>query len=218
MSSKLFVANLSWSVTEAELENLFSQSGEVVSVRIPTDRDSGRPRGFAFVEMSNPEEAQQVIRQWNGSLLHNRDLAVTVQDESRGRGAAGGGGNGDQNAGPVTETSKLFVRNLSYSVTEDELTSLFGQAGTVVSVKVPVDRDTYQPKGFAFVEMGSPDEARQAISQLSGAMVSGRPMALDFQDPNRSRSGGGGGRPRYEGGGRNEGGGGRYEQRTHAEW
>jgi cold-inducible RNA-binding protein len=75
---KLFVGNLSYNITEADLEQMFSQAGKVVSVSIPTDRDSGRKRGFAFVEMDTEEGAEQAIQSLNGKDVDGRQIAVNI--------------------------------------------------------------------------------------------------------------------------------------------
>jgi RNA recognition motif-containing protein len=79
MHTKLFIANLPWSLTEAELRHLFEESGEVLSVRIPTRREDGKSRGFGFIEMGSPEQAQQAIQAFNGRELNGRALVVTPQ-------------------------------------------------------------------------------------------------------------------------------------------
>ena len=76
MSTKLFVGNLSYNLTETNLEELFAQSGKVVSVAIPTDRDTGRKRGFAFVEMATEPEAEAAITSLNGRTVDGRQLVV----------------------------------------------------------------------------------------------------------------------------------------------
>jgi RNA recognition motif-containing protein len=76
MNTKLFVGNLPFSINEASLEELFSRSGKVVSVTIPTDRDTGRKRGFAFVEMENQSEAETAIKELNGSTVEGRQIVV----------------------------------------------------------------------------------------------------------------------------------------------
>jgi RNA recognition motif-containing protein len=78
MSTKLFVGNLSFKLTEADMENLFVQHGKVISVAIPTDRDSGRKRGFAFVEMETKDEAEAAIQHLNGKDVDGRQLAVNL--------------------------------------------------------------------------------------------------------------------------------------------
>lgn len=76
MGNKLFIGNLSFQTTQSNLEELFGRSGSVESAKIPTDRYSGKPRGFAFVEMSNPEEAQACISKLDGYELDGRPLSV----------------------------------------------------------------------------------------------------------------------------------------------
>ena len=102
---------------------------------------------------------------------------------------------------------KLYVGNLAYSVGEDDLRTLFAQAGTVVSVAVIKDRDSGMSKGFAFVEMSSQAEAQKAISMFNNFTVADRPMKVNPARPKEERPGGGGG---YGGGG---GGGGGYGDR-----
>jgi RNA recognition motif-containing protein len=75
---KLFVGNLSFNLSETDLENLFAQSGKVVSVAIPTDRDTGRKRGFAFVEMDTEADAEAAIQNLNGRDVDGRQLAVSI--------------------------------------------------------------------------------------------------------------------------------------------
>ena len=96
-------------------------------------------------------------------------------------------------------SKKLYVGNLSFQTTENELTDLFGQAGTVESVRIITDRDTGRSRGFAFVEMQ--DGAEQAIAQFNGKEFNGRSLTVNEAKPmaqrdNRAR-GGGGGRGRY---------------------
>jgi len=75
---KLFVGNLSYNLTEDDIERLFAQAGKVVSVAIPTDRDTGRKRGFAFVEMETDAEAEAAIERLNGHDVEGRQLAVNL--------------------------------------------------------------------------------------------------------------------------------------------
>jgi RNA recognition motif-containing protein len=103
--------------------------------------------------------------------------------------------------------AKLYVGNLPYSATEEELSTLFGQAGTVTSVAIIKDRETGRSKGFAFVEMSSSDEAQKAINILTGHMLGGRDLRVSIARP-REEGGGGGGRSFGNRGGYNKGGGG----------
>jgi RNA recognition motif-containing protein len=100
---------------------------------------------------------------------------------------------------------------LSYNVTEGELRDVFAEGGrNVVEVKIVMDRDTGRPRGFAFVEMGSDEEATGAISSLSGREIQGRPINVSEARARAPRSGGGGGYGGAGGGGYGGGGGGGY--------
>ncbi|HEX7597827.1 MAG TPA: RNA-binding protein [Polyangia bacterium] len=97
--------------------------------------------------------------------------------------------------------NRLYVGNLSYNATEAELREVFAEGGkNVVEVKLVLDRDTGRPRGFAFVEMGSDQEAAQAIETLSGREIQGRPISVSEARERAPRSGGGGGGG-YGGGG-----------------
>jgi RNA recognition motif-containing protein len=93
---KLYVGNLSYDTTEDDLRALFAQAGTVQSVALIKDRDSGRSKGFAFVEMSTQVEAQNAITQFSGKMLHDRELTVNLARprEERPRGDYGNRGGG----------------------------------------------------------------------------------------------------------------------------
>lgn len=96
--------------------------------------------------------------------------------------------------------SKLFVGSLAYSATDDDLAQFFADAGTVVSAKVIIDRDTNRSKGFGFVEMSTDEEAKAAVEQLNGKDLAGRPVSISEarpQAPRENRGFGGGGGNRY---------------------
>jgi cold-inducible RNA-binding protein len=103
--------------------------------------------------------------------------------------------------------NRLYVGNLSYGTTELELRELFGQMGTVADAKVVMDRETGRPRGFAFVEMSSAEEALKAIEQINGRELDGRALNVN-EAQERSGGGGGGGRGGGGGGGGRGGGGG----------
>ena len=91
MGRRLYVGNLSFNTTELELRDVFSQFGTVAETKVVTDRETGRPRGFAFVEMSSNEEAQSAISQFNGREFGGRALKVNEAEErsaSKGRTGA----------------------------------------------------------------------------------------------------------------------------------
>lgn len=96
MSSKLYVGNLSYSVRDDDLQQKFGEFGSVQSAKVMMDRDSGRSKGFGFVEMSSPAEAEAAIRGMNGQNVDGRDMVVNVarpmEPRTGGGGGFGGGG------------------------------------------------------------------------------------------------------------------------------
>lgn len=96
---------------------------------------------------------------------------------------------------------RLYVGNLGWGVTDDQLRELFSAHGTVQLAQVMMDRDTGRSKGFGFVEMSSDQEAQAAITGLNAQVVEGRPLTVNEARPREDRGGGGGGRGGYGGGG-----------------
>jgi RNA recognition motif-containing protein len=110
--------------------------------------------------------------------------------------------------------SKLYVGNLSFKTSEDDLRSHFGQYGAVTDVYVAMDKMTGRPRGFAFVTMGTEEEAKQAAEKINGTELGGRQLTVNEARPKEDRpgggfggGGGGGGRGGYGGGGGGGGGG-----------
>lgn len=99
MSMKLYVGNLSFQTSGEDLQQLFSQAGTVESVNIIEDRDTGRSRGFAFVEMSSTEEGNAAIQQFNGHDVGGRTLNVNEAKAREERGGSRGGFGGGRNSG-----------------------------------------------------------------------------------------------------------------------
>jgi RNA recognition motif-containing protein len=104
MESKLYVGNLPYSATEEELSQMFGQAGTVTSVAIIKDRETGRSKGFAFVEMATDADAQKAISMLNGQSMGGRDLRVSIarpreEGGSRSFGNRGGGGYGNRGGG-----------------------------------------------------------------------------------------------------------------------
>jgi RNA recognition motif-containing protein len=94
MGKRLYVGNLSYSVTEADLREVFAEGGNVEEVRVVLDRDTGRPRGFAFVEMASDAEATAAMQALNGRDVQGRAISVSEARERSGGGGGGGGGGG----------------------------------------------------------------------------------------------------------------------------
>jgi RNA recognition motif-containing protein len=92
MATKVFVGNMSFETTREELQELFAQAGEITEVVIPTDRTSGRPRGFAFVTFASDEAAAAAIQRLDGQALGGRNLRVNEASADRPQRPSGGGG------------------------------------------------------------------------------------------------------------------------------
>ena len=107
-------------------------------------------------------------------------------------------------------SNKLFVGNLSFDTTENDLQDAFAAHGTVTEANLMMDRMTNRPRGFGFVTMSSSEEAQKAIEALNGRELHGRALTVNVARPREERTGGGGGRREYGGGGgrREHGGGG----------
>lgn len=90
MNNKIFVGNLSFDTTENDLHDAFAAHGAVTEANLMTDRDTGRPRGFAFVTMASPEDAQKAIEALNGTMLGGRSLTVNEARPKEERSSSGG--------------------------------------------------------------------------------------------------------------------------------
>lgn len=100
MSRKLFVANFPFTTTVEQLTNLFSAHGDVVYAKIATDRETGKSRGFGFIEMGTPEQAETAIRELDGYQMNGRSIAVRLAEERGGPGGPGGGPRGPRGPRP----------------------------------------------------------------------------------------------------------------------
>ena len=105
-------------------------------------------------------------------------------------------------------SNKLFVGNISFNTTENDLQDAFAAHGTVLEANLMVDRATGRPRGFGFVTMSTPEEAQKAIAAMNGASIDGRNLTVNEARPREERSGGGGGGGGYGGGRGGSGGGG----------
>lgn len=180
MNKKLFVANISWNVSEEDVYHLFTGIGPVASLKLPIHRPSGRHRGYGFVEMENELDAQRVVDELNGMQLDNRPLAVNFQDEKRAHK--------NQASGSPEPNRKIFVRSIAPTVTEEALVELFNQHGTVESLKIPVDRYTGEQRTYGFAEMSTVEEATRVIDMCHEKELGGEPLQISYADPSRIKN------------------------------
>jgi len=92
VTKKLYVGNMSYSTTEQQIRELFSQAGEITEIALITDRETGRAKGFGFVEMATEEGAKEAIKRFNGHSLNDRTLTVNEARPREERSGGGGGG------------------------------------------------------------------------------------------------------------------------------
>ncbi len=219
---KLFVAGLPDTYTEDVLRQMFEETGgKVLEVSLPKDRATGRPRGFGFVTLSTAAEAQIALDSLHGSLHAGRAISVRpFQAEPPKRDALGGppprgdrpgggyGGGGERPAGGPggggggggsAPDRTIYVGNLPYDATEEEVDTLFRERGVgpIQRVSLPID-ESGRRRGFGFVSMVTAESANAAIESLKGADLRGRPLFVNLAHP-RGSGGPGGGAPR-EGG------------------
>jgi RNA recognition motif-containing protein len=239
--AKLFVAGLPDSVSEEVLKQLFEATGgTVVNFSLPKDRATGRPRGFGFVTLSTPAEAQAARDALDGSMQAGKSISVRPfqaeppRRDGMGGGMGGpaagpggprpggfsprpGGPGGPGGAGPGAPDRTLYVGNLPYDCTQQEIEVLINgvAAGNVVRVHLPPDQDG-RKRGFGFVTMSSAETAKSASEALKTADLRGRRLVINLAHPKGERparpeggyAGGGGGYAGGGGGGFGGGGGG----------
>lgn len=207
-SAVLFVGNLAWDLSEDDVWSHFGEHGEVSSVRLPKDMASGRPKGFGYVEFASPADAQKAFDALSGSELSGREIRLDFSIPRDQQTPRSGQDQADRRAKSFNDqrsaaSNILFVGNLAFEASEDDIWALFGEHGEVSSVRLPKDPESGRAKGYGYVEFAAQDAAEKALAALTGHELSGRPLRLDYSAP-RDQNGGGG-----RGGGRGGFGGGR---------
>ncbi|KAI8872292.1 RNA-binding domain-containing protein, partial [Ramicandelaber brevisporus] len=181
----LFVKNLGFSVTDETLREFFGKYGEIAGARIATDRDSGRSRGFGYIDFATAEAAQAALAA-EGAELEGRNIHVEITAARKGQHDKG---SREGSQAPGEPTKVLFVGNLSFNTTEQGLRDAFSECGAVVQVRLPTFPDTGRPKGFAHVEFDTVEAAKKAM-EWNNTDLDGRTIRLDYAS---SRGGAGNG-------------------------
>lgn len=184
----IFVGRLSWNVDNDWLAQEFAECGEVVSARVQMDRNTGKSRGFAYVTFATAEAVTAALA-LNGKEIDGRPVNIDKSVEKDPDTARQNRAKtfGDSQSPP---SASIFVGNLSFAATEDELWEKFSEFGDVKGVRIPTDRDTGRPKGFAYVEFTDVEASKKAVEGLAGAEIGGRAIRLDFSQPRDSSFGG----------------------------
>lgn len=196
--STIFVGRLAWSIDESRLAQEFAQYGSIQSTKVIKDRMTGRSKGFGYVEFSSPAEAQAALAM-SGTEIEGMAVNVDISQPRVERAprqyqsAAGGQSGGYQQAReprtyPKSEPSTtVFVGNLSFQATEQDIASTFAQCGAINQIRLPRYHDTGKMKGYAYLEFQDLDSATKCIN-LQDVQIANRPVRLDYSQPRPERA------------------------------
>ncbi|GAB5355385.1 hypothetical protein AAMO2058_000201100 [Amorphochlora amoebiformis] len=158
-NTNIYVSGLPEMVNDAYLQNLFSPYGKILSTKIIINRNTGQPLGTALVRMDSPPSASSAIENLNGAQLSSGQLlACRFANEKRV---------------PTNSTTNLYISGLPEDITEASLKNLFSPFGTVVSMKIIMNRETGNPLGTALVRMDTNEQAVSCINKLNGNQLNG---------------------------------------------
>lgn len=193
--STIFVGRLAWSIDEARLAQEFAQYGSIQSTKVIKDRMTGRSKGFGYVEYSSPAEAQAALAM-SGTEIEGMAVNVDISQprvERAPRQYQSAGGSGGYQAPreprtyPKSEPSTtVFIGNLSFQATEQDIASTFAQCGSINQIRLPRYHDTGKMKGYAYLEFADLDSATKCIN-LQDVSIAGRPVRLDYSQPRPDR-------------------------------
>ena len=199
-TNTIYVGGLSWGVDEAALREFFTSYGEITGCRIITDRESGKSKGYGYVDFADIKSATASLEkheaEWEG-----RYLKVSYSQPKAPRSDFGG------SAGVRTpqknfqeelseESTTVFVANLPFEAGEDQVWEAFSEFGKVSNVRLPKNPEDDRPKGFGYVEFLEIEDAKKAVEQGrgdDGITIGERRTRIDFAGAKPPRDGSGGG-------------------------
>jgi len=176
--SSIYIGNLLFEATAADIEKEFAQFGKVKAVTIATDQ-RGLSKGFGFLEFETVEQARAAIAAKDESVYEGRRLVVNYQVHSSRHPPP---------KGESRPSKTLFIGNLAYELSDADLNKLFRDIRNVLDVRVAIDRRTGQPRGFAHADFVDIESATQGLQVLDGKEVHGRKLRVDysaFREPQR---------------------------------
>lgn len=160
-TTSLYVGDLEASVTDSQLYELFSQAGQVVSVRVCRDVNSRRSLGYAYVNFSNPMDAARALEMLNFVPLNNKPIRVMYSNRDPSSRRSG--------------SANIFIKNLDKTIDNKTLHDTFSAFGAILSCKVATD-DMGQSKGFGFVQYEKEEFAQSAMKSLNGMLINDKPV------------------------------------------
>ncbi|KAI7728683.1 hypothetical protein M8C21_019054, partial [Ambrosia artemisiifolia] len=168
-AGKLYVGNLPYAITSAELSQIFGEAGDVDYVEIVYDRVTDRSRGFAFITMATVQDAKEAIRMFNGSQIGGRTVKVNFPEVPRGGEREVMGPKIRRSNREFIESAyKIYAGNLSWIITSERLKDVFADQPGLLSAKVIYEKQSGRSRGFGFVTFGSPEAAESALNAMNG--------------------------------------------------
>lgn len=174
----LFIGNLPFETTDGELRDMFSAHGSVDMVTIPKNRDTGSPRGFAFVDMSTEAEVDAAVAALHETEIGGRKIRVQKslpKDEAQ-KQQRKFAPKQDENA------QKIYVGNLPYDVDLEDVKAIYAKFGEIKDAFLPMDRKMNRPRGFAFITLDK-EVAEKAIEETNGMDFMGRGLTVSMPLP-----------------------------------
>ncbi|KAI5185808.1 hypothetical protein NEHOM01_1085 [Nematocida homosporus] len=192
----IFIKGISYSATEEQLQELFSKSGKIVEIRIPRARETGKGKGFAYIEFETKEACKNSLA-LSGTECDGRRLVVDMAKSGPRGGNTGGvveGGEREYQSRHNNDAITVFLGNVPFEFDKDEFMEFLKGYANVKDLRVPTDRDTGRPKGFAFASFDSHAEADKLIS--TELIFQDRTIRAQISEQRRSNNNG----PRRDGG------------------
>ncbi|PAN12886.1 hypothetical protein PAHAL_2G298100 [Panicum hallii] len=168
-TTKLYFGNLPYNCDSAQLAGIVQEYATPEMVEVLYDRSTGRSRGFAFVTMTTVQDCELVVKNLDGTLYGGRTMKVNIADRPKPK----------LPLYPETE-HKLFVGNLSWTVTSEMLTEAFQRCGNVIGARVLYDGETGRSRGYGFVCYSTKEEMDEALSSLNGMEMEGREIRVNL--------------------------------------
>ncbi|GAV72524.1 LOW QUALITY PROTEIN: RRM_1 domain-containing protein, partial [Cephalotus follicularis] len=176
---RLYVGNLSSSMTSSQFAGVFGEVGRVVNVEIVYDRVTDRSRGFGFVRMWSVEEAKAILL-FDGSQVGGRTVKVNFSEVPRGgEREVMGPRIGSSYQGFVDSPHKIYAGNLGWGLTSQGLRDAFADSG-LLSARIIYDRNSGKSRGFSFITFETAENVEYALNAMNGVEVEGRPLRLNL--------------------------------------
>ncbi|KAJ3451362.1 poly(u)-binding-splicing factor puf60-b-related [Anaeramoeba flamelloides] len=191
-NAKLYVGNIDFSIPQQTIRGIFETVGQISNLTMPFDHVNQRHKGFCFVEFTNPNSVNIAFEKMSGYQLAGRELKLgrPLRNQSSGQGNQYHNQNQNQYQNQQTQSNpncKLYVGNIAWTLTEEDLIGVFSSFGPVKSFKIMKDQNSTQHKGFGFVDFMSPQSAQLALSSMNGFSIGGRNIKVGL--PSRNNGG-----------------------------